>query len=102
MILIGDISREVPNLIDRMIENGIFNSILNRLKQKIPNDADTIPMIIYFLNMFCMVENGKKLEDEFNILEKIFETLMDNDFVETLYSGNKGSSNIGKCVASIV
>ena len=59
MILIGDISREVPTLIDRMIENGIFNSILDRLKTKIPNDAETIPMIIYFLNMMCLNENGK-------------------------------------------
>ena len=63
MILIGDISREVPNLIDRMIENNIFGSILDRLQSKIPNEAETIPMIVYFINMLCLVENGRLLEE---------------------------------------
>jgi len=32
MILVGDICRESPNLIDRLIDEGVVESILRRLK----------------------------------------------------------------------
>jgi len=38
MILVGDICRECPNLIDRLIEENVIESIFIRLNRNIPND----------------------------------------------------------------
>jgi len=55
MILVGDICRECPNLIDRLIEENVIESIFIRLSNNIPNDQESIPMVVYFLNMACLI-----------------------------------------------
>jgi len=38
---------------------------LKELKREIPRDPDVIPNVVYFVNMYCLVEKGRELEKEY-------------------------------------
>lgn len=85
LILVGDICRECPNLIDRLIEENVIESIFIRLSHNIPNDQESIPMVVYFLNMACLIQKGHQLEQKYKIIDKLFNLFMDKDYVDTFF-----------------
>ncbi len=89
MILVGDICRESPNLIDRLIEEGVVESIFRQLTIQIPDDQESIPMVVYFVNMVCLIQKGVDLENQYNIIDKLFGILIDPAYLETFYQRPK-------------
>jgi hypothetical protein len=59
---------------------------LDELSFQIPLDLDTIPNIIYFVNMYCLMESGRKLETDYNIIGKILEVMVKKSYIEVLGS----------------
>jgi len=97
--LVGDIAREIPSLIERLIEMGIIKAILMKIDQEMPRNVESIPMIIYFLNMLCLNEQGQVIELEMDSLSQIFKLLIRRDFIEVLnksigHNGNKCPSSM--------
>ncbi len=76
----------MPQLIDNFIESSILPSILEELCFQIPLDLDTIPNIIYFVNMYCLMESGRKLETQYNIIGRILEVMVKKGYIEVLAS----------------
>ena len=74
-------------------------SIIEELDRKIPKDLETIPSVIYFINMYCLVENGRKLETHYNIIGKVLGVLSNKEYIEVL-SSSKGLIK-GKCFDSL-
>lgn len=99
MILVGDIMQEVPGLIEQLIEQNVLQCLLKEIQREIPHDPDVIPNVVYFVNMYCLVERGRELEKEYQIIEKVFECFTDRSYIEVL-SCNKGLLK-GKCIDSI-
>ena len=97
MILVGDICREVPNLVEKLIEIGLMEAILQRLNAlEIPTDIETVPMVIYFVNMLCLNSNGMKLEMKYGIISKVFDLVVSEKCVNEFY-GSENSILLGKC-----
>ena len=99
IILVGDIAREIPGLIDRLIELGIMKSILLQLDETIPHNVEMIPMIIYFINMLCLNEQGQLMERSLDTLSNVFKLFIRRDFIEVLnknigHNGNKCPSSM--------
>ena len=96
--LVGDISREIPTLIERLIERGIMKTLLLKLDD-MPRNVEAIPMFIYFINMLCLNEIGQNLEISLDSLKKIFELFVRKDFIEVL--GKNIGHNGNKCPSSM-
>jgi hypothetical protein len=54
-----------------------------------PKDCETLPNIIYFVNMYCLTERGRELEKEYKVLKKIVRLFTDKGYVDVL-GMNKG------------
>lgn len=97
--LVGDIAREIPGLIERLIELGIMKAILVKLCENMPRNVEAIPMIIYFINMLCLNEKGQAMEFETDALAHVFKLFLKRDFLDVLsknigYTGNKCPSSM--------
>ena len=96
--LVGDIAREIPSLIDRLIDMGIMKAIMRKFESQMPRNVECIPMIIYFLNMLCLNEQGQLMEFEMDSLTQVFKLLIRRDFLEVLaksvHNGNKCPSSM--------
>ena len=42
-------------------------------------------MVVYFLNMVCLIQKGIELENQYNIIDKLFGILVDYNYVDTFY-----------------
>lgn len=99
MLLVGDIMQEVPSLVHQFMEQNILQPILAELSKRIPIDADMIPNVVYFVNMYCLVDKGRELEQQHNIIDKVLHCFTDKSYVEVL-SSSKGQLK-GKCIDSL-
>lgn len=55
--------------------------------------------MVYFVNMYCLVDRGRELEKQFRIVDRVLECFVDKSYIEVL-SSSKGLLK-GKCIDSI-
>lgn len=42
-------------------------------------------MVVYFVNMVCLIQKGVELENKYNIIEKLLKILVEPSYIETFY-----------------
>ena len=98
----GDISRENPNLIDKMVQIGIIEQIFIRFSAQIPQEIEHIQLAIYFINQVCLKKIGLEFEQRYQVLNKIVNIFLLKDFVTILSPNFKNQGSLAQELIELV
>ena len=101
LLLLSDVAKELPSQVEQLVDQGIIEAFLEQLTVPLIKQLPNFYLIIYFVNMVCVNKKGAELEKKYNILEKLFSLLNDEEFAGN-YRCLEASNDFGKEVGELI